>query len=388
MNYTYYRRYRPSPRRSSFKSFFWLVLVLVVLLLILRGCVSVVSSLLKDKEDEATLTVNEGSAQVTEWGQTSPNKASSAQLLLVGDTVETGEDSIVTLTFYNGTTVVLDQNTRLLYSEAVMEDTEKELSMELLQGRAFVTQNPDEDTELTVHLHTDVMNIDSLSAVYLVSNDANREYVYGFDGQATVDFVDRSQDDSVIDTVTITKGKKTVLSDEDEKNLLARQSLTLVAEAGDDLLGDRFVAWNNGEVETQDPEVSTEETDELDSTDAEVDADATATEENVVEESTTPVSSLQIKVTSPGLNSTIQKSAIAIEGSIVAGTANTVTVTWDGNGKPYTLGGFAPGDTSFRYVADASYGNFKAGANTFTVVATAADGTVSNTVTVVINAQF
>jgi hypothetical protein len=386
MNYTYYKRYRPSPKRASFKSFFWLVLILVVLLLVLKGCVSVVSSLLKDKEDEATLTLNKGSAEVVEWGQTDAQEVADAQLLLVGDTVQTGEGSIVTLTFTNGTTVMLDQNSKMTFAKATVTDSSQTLEVDLLDGRAFVKQAPEDENQPTLLLHTAVMNIESMSASYLASNQSNKQYIYGFEGQATVRFVDRSQEDSVIDTATIEKGKKSVLTDDAEKNLLARESVTLIGDAGDDLMGDSFVAFVNGDStalgtaeETTPPEDATVPTDAT---------TTTTTETPVPVPAPTPVSSLQIQVTSPGLNSTIQKNAIAIEGVIVAGTADHVTITWDGNGKPYTLAGFKAGSSSFRYVADATYGNFKAGVNTFTVVAYAADGTVSNTVTVVITGQF
>lgn len=387
MNYTYYRRYKPSPRRSSFKSFFWLVVILVIVLLLLKACVSVASSFLKDKQDEANLALNKGSAQVLQWGQTTPETVASAQLFLVGDTVTTGENSIVTLTFTNGSTVVLDSNSKMTFAEATMDDTAETLHVDLLAGRAFVKQTP-EDGDLTLELHTNVMNISSLSASYLVSNADTKEYVYGFDGEAKVSFVDRSQQDSVIDTITLEKGKKSVLTADDEKNLLARQSITLIADAGDDLIGDAFVAYNKGEAAPTDigvdPALPTIEA-------ANTDADASDTVDDPTTETptpTTPVSSLQISVTSPGLNSTIQKDAIAIEGAIVAGTADHVTITWDGNGTPYTLAGFKAGGSNFRYVADATYKNLKAGVNTYTVIAYAADGTVSNTVTVVITAEF
>ncbi len=117
----------------------------------------------------------------------------------------------------------------------------------------------------------------------------------------------------------------------------------------------------------------------------EVPAEEAPEGETLPEESSTQ---LNISVTSPGLNATIQKSAIAIEGSVLSGTANTVTVTWAGNNQAYTLNGFAPGDTEFRYVADASYGNLKAGSNTYTVIAYDAQGQVSNTLVVTIVAEF
>ncbi len=79
---------------------------------------------------------------------------------------------------------------------------------------------------------------------------------------------------------------------------------------------------------------------------------------------------------------------MAIEGPIVSGTASRVTVTWSGNGQPYSLGLFEPGSATFRYVADTTYQNFSVGENTYTVVAYDAEGNASNSVSLVIQGEF
>jgi hypothetical protein len=234
-----------------------------------------------------------------------------------------------------------------------------------------------------------------LEGTYLVADLSSKQYVYPFEGQVKVDFVDRDAG-SVIESSNVLKGQKAILTEEAKKALLARENIQLVGEAGDDFVMDRFVQWNLGSVETLaspldgEQNVNEEETTE-DSTETTTDESADDSVEESTEESTEEVvapTGLTVSVTSPGLNATIQKDAIAIEGAIVSGTAQTVTVTWAGNNQPYTLGGFAPGDTSFRYVADASYGNLKAGSNTYTIVATAEDGTQSAPLTVTIVAEY
>lgn len=395
MNYTYYRRYRPSKKKtSSFRSFFGLVLFLVVLVLVAKACVSMVGTIMAEKRDEATLTVNEGSAEVTEWGQENSEPASDAQLLLVGDRVKTASGSLVTLQFSDGLEIRLDENTALTFTDAKLGETEDLLSIELNEGRAWIVQEGMEDHEVVLEMKTLTMNLSSTQSTYLVANLSTKQYVYPFDGEVHVDFVDRSAGDSVIEGADLKRGQKAILTEEAQKALLARENIQLVGEAGDDLLMDRFVMWNLGSVETfadpldgegeEENLAEEEETPEEETPDEEEIADETS--EEVTEEETS--TGLALSVTSPGLNVTIQKDAIAIEGIILSGTANTVTVTWAGNNQPYTLGGFAPGDTSFRYVADASYGNLKAGSNTYTIVATSADGTQSAPVTVTINAEF
>lgn len=405
MNYTYYRRYRPQTKKraTSFKSFFWLVVILVVLALLLQACVSLVSSFIAEKKDEATLTVNEGSAEVLEWGQTELTLASDAQLLLVGDTVQSKADSLVTLRFAGEMEIHLDENTKLLFEDAVVGESITTITVELLSGRAWVSQISEEQ-DVDLLLKTKTANMETTQGRFLIANQDTKQYAYSLDGTLNVDYVDRSQNDSVIETVRVDKGKKTILTQEAEVALLARESITLLGESGDDFLGDRFVMWNLGTVDTisegsgEEPmlgEAPDAASDEASDEESEASAQEPAGDGTQVAEvktdpvvSETPVPTLCVQVTSPGLSVSIQKDAIAIEGSITCGTASTVTVTWAGNGAPYTLGGFAPGDTSFRYVADASYGNLKAGSNTYTIVATAADGTVSQAVTVTIEASF
>lgn len=400
MNYTYYRRYRPQTKKrpTSFKSFFWLVLILVVLALLLQACVSLVGSFMAEKKDEATLTVNEGSAEVMEWGQTEAAQASDAQLLLVGDTVQSEADSLVTLRFAGDMEIHLDQSTKLLFQDAEVGEDVTTITVELLSGRVWVSQ-VSEEQNVDLIFKTKTANMETTQGRFLIANQDTKQYAYSFDGTLKVDYVDRSQKDSIIETVRVDKGKKTILTQEAEVALLARESLTLLGEAGDDFVGDRFVMWNLGTVDTISEGTGTDEEPALGEPpivdeSAETETAETLAEEPVVEVSTDPVVSetpqptLCVQVTSPGLSVSIDKSAIAIEGSITCGTASTVTVTWAGNGAPYVLGGFAPGDSSFRYVADASYGNLKAGSNTYTIVATAADGTVSQTVTVTIEANF
>ncbi|QQR55260.1 FecR domain-containing protein [Candidatus Peregrinibacteria bacterium] len=394
MNYTYYRRYQASSKKrsSGFKSFFWLVVVLVILLLLLQACVTFMRSMMEEKKDEATLTLNEGSAEVLEWGQTEATPAADAQMFLVGDTVQTQNDSLVTLRFADDMELRLDENTKLRFEDAQVSEEETQVSLELLTGRVWVKQSSEEQS-IDLFLKGKTMNMESSQGVFLIANQSTKQYVYSFEGSMRVDYVDRSQGDSVIESVRVEKGKKSILTSEAELALLARESLNLLGEAGDDFVGDRFVMWNLGTaVAFQEAEEPAPDKEEL--AEEEVDEETEETDEPVEAETPepvepeTPVAGLCASVTSPGLNVTIQKDAIAIEGSITCGTAATVTVTWAGNNSPYTLGGFAPGDATFRYVADASYGNLKAGVNTYTVVATAADGTQSAPVVVTINAEF
>jgi hypothetical protein len=381
MNYTYYRRYQPTRRKNSnFRSFFWLVVVLVVALLILKACVGIASSVFEAKKDDAVLTVYKGEAEILEWGQTEAESASDAQLVLEGDQVETAADSWAMLSFYNGTQIHLDQNTKVVLSEVVIDEQKEQAYLQLIQGRLWVSHDAETDANLDIQVDTDLMTLQSLQGEYLVSRLGEGEAVFVYDGPVTVEYMDRSGEASVIETVVMKGDEMSILDSDKQTALLARQNISLVEPVGEGMFVDSFVRWCEGLPVVE--ETVEEATDEEPAEEEE-----TPVEESEEEEPTV-TSGLTIAVSSPASGSTITKDAIAIEGSITSGTASRVTVTWSGNGQPYTLSGFTAGGSTWRYVADVDYANYALGSNTYTITAYDENGQPSNTVTVVLNAEF
>ena len=382
MNYTYYRRYRPRKKQSGFGSFFWLVIFIVVIVLLLKACVSFVSGINEEKRDEAVLSLERGSAEVLLWGQDEWVAVSDSQIILEGDSVRTGVGGYVDLLFHNESVLKLDGGSQVVFSECLTDGENDLIKVELIDGRVWLEQVPKEKGQMEIVVQTDVMNINSMSGEYLASNLVDDEYVYVMDGQATVEFVDRGEGETrlervVIETVILAEDYKVEMSDAKQRALLARDNVTLseVVEE-DDLDGDEFVAWSMGRVlveEVEEEEVVVEEEEEV---------------EEVVEEEVVVEEGLVIGISSPDSPITISEDAIAIEGYVSSGVADEVYVTWSGNGESYKLGLFEAGSDAFRYVADAEYANFSVGENTYTIVAYDVDGNVSNTLTVVITGEF
>lgn len=373
MNYTYYRRYHtPRERRGGFRSFFWLVFGLVFILLILRACVSIGQTFFEEKKDEALLVLSQGEAEILEWGQSDYKPVADAQLLLLGDQVRTRENSELTITFYNGTLIRLGKNSELLLSDVTESEKSEEVHVDLLQGRAWVEQPLSDKGEIQLLFKTALLQLQSNRAEYFLENSDVREVVYLSEGKLTVNFMDPSSDNLVIETAELSPGEMTLLTAERETALLARENISLVEPVSEEILSEAQnvdqSASSMKAPETVGPEASGVRT-----------VDAELLESGGV---------LQISLLSPTSGTTVQKDAIAIEGQITNGTAQTVTVTWSGSGVPYTLSAFNPGSSSFRYVADVDYQNFTRGQNTYTIVAYNEEGQSSNTLTVLINAEF
>ena len=374
MSYTYYRRYQPSRRRSGFKSFFWLVLFLVFFFLILKACVSVFSSFAEDKKDEAVLSVIKGNAEILEWGQSDAKSASDSELVLVGDQITTVEDSRLSLSFYNGTLVYLDENTKLKIAEFTAGESHNQMELQVVDGQIWVEHLAQDEGELELLIQTDVMNLQSFQGTYLVSNRVDEERVAVKSGQVGVDFVDRGEEELVIESLTIKEGEQSLLTDGKERALLARENISLVEPVVVEFWDTVFV-----EQQSSGEQAESEATGPI-----EIEEDLEASPEEVVVEET----SLVISVSTPSSGATIGKDAFAIEGQIVSGTASKVMVTWSGNGQAYPLGLFTAGSGSFRYVADTDYLNLSQGPNTYTIVAYDSEGNASNTVVLTIDAAF
>jgi hypothetical protein len=401
MNYTYYRRYqKPRRKRTQFKSFFWFVFILVLLAIGISACVRTVNNRAEERRDEAVLSVQRGEVEFLSFGQENWKDAADSQIFLEGDSVRTQEDSWATLEFHNGAQVRLANNTELIFTEVITDGLDDFIVLDLEFGRVWLNQVPKEQGEFTVQIRTDVINMSALSGEALMTNAMNAEGVYVFDGQVSMELVERDSaggKDSVIERFFLEEGFKTELFVEDVSKLLNRMNITLFEEFTDREFGtSEFLAWNLGETlvgelldgdEGFEEEIPEEDEEVLEEEDAVEEEEAEEPEEIEGEEPTVE-EVLTISVLSPATGSIIEKDAIAIEGVISSGEASRVSVTWSGSGQAYDLGLFEAGSESFRYVADVEYGNYALGENTYTIVAYDAVGQPSNTVKLTLVAEF
>lgn len=366
---------------------------MVLISLGVKTCVGVISGLREEKRDDLILSIDRGSAEVIVAGQA--DSAAQSQLVFEGDAIRTDADSAVMLSLQNGSQMILDESTHLTFQSVTMDGQDDHFEFTLHDGRVWVEHLLKEEGALDLTFATDVIDVQGDVGSYLISNRADDEYVYVFEGGVNLEFVDRGQDDVVIESVNLVQGTKSLMDDEKERDLLSHENLVfseLIEE--DEFLEDEFVLWNLGEItfvtpeseesEEKEAEEDTEEDEELEEEPEEEPEEEE--EEDVVEEEVTE--SLAISITSPASPFQLDGDAIAIEGRIVSGAAQSVTVTWSGNGQAYPLGLFEPGSDSFRYVADVNYANIAEGSNTYTIVAYDEEGNASNVLSVQIEAIF
>ena len=386
--YTYYRRYKPRQKRSSFRPFLFFVIFLVVFALLLRACVSVFSGISEAKRDDAILTVERGEVEVKLFGQDTFEKASNAQIILEGDTVRTLDGALLSLKFHNGTEIRLDESSELFFSEVRIEDLNEYILVNLENGRLWLEQIPAEHGAFEIMIETDLMDVLSMAGKSLITNNDDEESAYVLDGQIAIDFVARFSENRVIEQLILAEANKSILDSGAQRALLNRENVDLTQAIGDELVEDEFVLWNLGEVLAEieeEPELVVEEEP------VEEEEEIVIVEEEELEEAVEPVEAvenLKISVSSPVSPAFIEKDAIAIEGSVISGVAERVTVEWSGTGEEYALGLFEAGSGDFRYVADVEYANFALGENIYTIRAYDENGAISNVLKIVITADF
>jgi len=361
---------------------------LVVFALLLRACVSVFSGISEAKRDDAILTVERGEVEVKLFGQDTFEKASNAQIILEGDTVRTLDGALLSLKFHNGTEIRLDESSELFFSEVRIEDLNEYILVNLENGRLWLEQIPAEHGAFEIMIETDLMDVLSMAGKSLITNNDDEESAYVLDGQIAIDFVDRFSENRVIEQLILAEANKSILDSGAQRALLNRENVDLTQAIGDELVEDEFVLWNLGEVLAEieeEPELVVEEEP------VEEEEEIVIVEEEELEEAVEPVEAvenLKISVSSPVSPAFIEKDAIAIEGSVISGVAERVTVEWSGTGEEYALGLFEAGSGDFRYVADVEYANFALGENIYTIRAYDENGAISNVLKIVITADF
>lgn len=355
-----------------------------------------------ESRDDLVLSTEFGEVNVLLAGQPSSELASASQLVFEGDQVMTGEGSYASLSFQNGSQIVLDENTRLLFSTATVDGKDDQFHFELKDGRVWTSVLPKESGEFQMKFYTDVMDISMFGAEALISNRVNEEYVVDFSGNVDIDFVERSLtgEDLVIERESLSSTYLAYLDDESERALLDREPVNLVQEMGLRFENDDFLTWARGDapitvLTRSDIEIIDggleEESETIEETPLEGVTEVEEEEpvEEVVEEEPEEDSrlseALRLEITSPTNPYTVDDGAEAIVGRITSGYAQSVWVTWSGDGVSYQLGLFEPGGEDFRYVADTQYSNIKEGENTYTIVAYDSDGEVSSSVSVVLD---
>ncbi len=376
---TYYRRHsHQKASRSHFGPFLILVLFLLVTLSFFHFVFKTWHSYQLGQRDEGVLSVEAGTVEIQEWGQDAFVEAASSQVFLTGDRLRTAEGGYARLHFGQHSEFFLDENSELSFYETVDADSGHELHFELVRGRVAYAFEPSVTDPVFSRFRLGLLELLPLKGEGVLSLDTEVLEARVTQGEAMATYWERGEPDVKVDEQWISTGERSRLTPALQTAFLNREDVSLVESIpADELVADDFLSWIQGGPVQNSPMISN---DPILAEEASADShEEESVEEEVAERLALSLDSPQSPFTLTG------KTGVAIEGHVLTGTAERITVQWSGGGAPYTLSMFEPGSSSFRFVADEMYGNLILGENRYIIQAYDADGKASSPVTMVVN---
>ena len=326
--------------------------------------------------NKANFYIEQGRAEIMEWGSDDFIKAYDGGVILEGDTVQTKSSSRGVLVLYNGTEVRFDESTEVTIETLQNHGDEDELVLDIEKGQIWVKQTVSDKGTVDIMVKTDNINIYSGASQYAVS-DKGEQSVRVIEGSAEVELVERDGKDIVIDEVSVGVGQQLYMSSSDVVDLIARRNMSFVEAVSDSFKETEFYKWN-----------MTYEFEESEIVPSEVDPSSDELEDEVVEEEEEEYEDPELSLTNPETTPyLLEGDQIYITGE-VTGYASKIVVTSyleDGTAEPYQLSLFEPGDTEWSYNAAISYENLREGENEFVVTAYGDDGYEADVLYVTIN---
>ncbi len=335
-----------------------------------------------EMRNKANFYIDQGRAEIMEWGEDEFVKAYDGGVILEGDTLLTKAESQGVLVLYNGMEVRFDENTQVEIETLENHGDEDELVLEVEKGQIWIDQAVGDKGTVDVVVKTDNINVYAGAGQFAVLNRGDQA-VRTVEGSVDVELVEREGKDIVIDEVVVGVGQQIYMSSSDAADLVARRNMDFLEAIDDEWKEGDFYLWNllyESEIRSEKSEEEIEE-EEIEEEEVVVDDDDDDDEEIVYED---PELVLTNPETSPYV---LEGDQIYITGE-VSGYAEKIVVTSyteEGESSDYQLSLFEAGDTEWSYNAAISYENLHEGENEFVVTAYSSDGYEADSLIVVVN---
>ncbi len=341
-----------------------------------------------EMRNKTNFYIEQGSAELMEWGSDDFEKAYNGGVVLEGDTISTKIASKGVMVLYNGTEIRFSENTEVTVDTLENHGDEDLIVLDVEKGEIWIDQVVSPKGTVNLFVNIDNVRVNSSTSVYSVLNRSDQA-VRVIEGGVEVELMDREKGkDIVIDEFDLGVGQQIYMDSADVEELLSRRNMNFLQALSDEWKEGSFYAWNMGyQFELVDSEQLTvnSENEEVEEEEVVEDVEEEESTDEPVEEAVydDPVLTLSSPVTNPY---TLEGSEIYVTGT-VDGYASKIVVTSyspEGDATPYQLKKFVAGDTTWSYGAAIDYGNLFVGENQFLVVAYDSDGEEADSMVVVV----
>lgn len=341
--------------------------------------------------------VAQGRARVLPYSQSEWDNAFNGTKLLLGDGLKTLPGGRVVIEFFNDTRVRMDSDTAITLSDVSKTNDKEVIALNLDNGSVWVNGEKSPGVrESHYEVRTDNLLVRATGTIFEVENNTT-QVVRVFEGDIEVDvIVESGGQERVTETLAVGVGQEIVLDDATMRAFEGNQTPSVLKAVSDEFKESAWYRWNvredqnptdftvSGTTSTivEDDELDPEEDPDAESeTDGENEGDETPDDEGEDDTANNAAgSSDQPVITSPSSKTTTEGSLV-LAGTVKAGTSAVVV---NSNLGDYELSQFEEGDTEWSYNVSESFGNLKAGENTYKVYAVNEDGARSSAASITI----
>ena len=196
-----------------------------------------------EMRNKANFYIDQGRAEIMEWGEDEFVKAYDGGVILEGDTLLTKAESQGVLVLYNGMEVRFDENTQVEIETLENHGDEDELVLEVEKGQIWIDQAVGDKGTVDVVVKTDNINVYAGAGQFAVLNRGDQA-VRTVEGSVDVELVEREGKDIVIDEVVVGVGQQIYMSSSDAADLVARRNMDFLEAIDDEWKEGDFYLWN------------------------------------------------------------------------------------------------------------------------------------------------
>lgn len=322
---------------------------------------SVLLSSVRTETTAAQLEIRKGRAEFQLSSENSAwTPAFAGQTFVEGDRLQTAKNSIISLKFFEGSTLFLNENTQVNIETLEKNSAEKRTALlHLVKGSVWghVSPNLSDNKALTYEITTDKLRLKVKGTIFNLETGENEDILRLMKGSVTVDVLDEAKE--TISTINMGVGQQLVLNAETLQQIANNQDVLT-------LIDNEFLIskWHTENLSIFDSAAAEKLVEQIAPT---TNNETTETGEVIEIDEANLIDSIEILEPIEGASIPANVDLVKIVGTAPA-EASQIQV----NG--YTLSKYQPGDRKWSYFAATKFGTLKSGANQYSIQAFSRDG--------------
>lgn len=337
--------------------------ILPFLIMICAGVIVVLAfqlyQSLNQTEDDKNIFMYmaKGNAKVLQWGSGEWEKSYNGTKILQGDSIKTQRGGRLVVELFDDHYLRMDQSSEVVFSEIKKNGDAYAINLILREGKIWINNDENAETPLKFMVKTDHTVVKTISTIYEVEQDDEKEVIRVIRGSIVADImVDEDGEKRNVESIQIGVGQEAVITANDIAEYADRESPSVIEAISDSFRETTFYKWNMAE-DKNPTDFSIKTSTDFDEFDFEDEEDEEGDESDL----TKPI----IEVPSQ-LNFVTNEDSLTIRGTTSTETKKMmVDVVSDGIANTYELNLYVPGGTDWSFAISVDAGTMSEGVNTY-----------------------